>query len=157
MGYQCQTAFCYCIYGKMMEWLHLWSSFNNNKDVQALTELTALSYEARPAGALSADVLAVRPVLTAAHFSTLRAVETCRTAWKGTHNNSRSYSDQCIRCQTEDTIHLSSSAGRWSMNLEICLRASFLWLDNLFRHNGSSLQLWTNPVCNYWRNPSGCL
>lgn len=45
-------------------------------DVWTLTELTALSDEARPAGALSADVVAVGPVLTATHLRTLSAVET---------------------------------------------------------------------------------
>lgn len=48
-----------------------------------LTELAALSHEARPAGALPAQVVAVRPVLTAAHFSTAGAVEPGRAAWKG--------------------------------------------------------------------------
>lgn len=46
---------------------------------QTLTELAALADEARPAGTLSADVVAVSAVLTAAHLGALRAVETRRT------------------------------------------------------------------------------
>lgn len=45
----------------------------------ALTELTALPNEARPAGALATDVVAVGAVLAAADLSTLGAVETRRT------------------------------------------------------------------------------
>lgn len=47
--------------------------------LETLTELAALSDEARPAGTLSAHVVAVCAVLTAAHLGALGAVETRRT------------------------------------------------------------------------------
>lgn len=55
-------------------------------DMSTLTEFTAQSYEARPAGTLSSDVVTVCSVLTATHLRTLRPVETCRTAWRGIKN-----------------------------------------------------------------------
>lgn len=51
--------------------------------MSALTELTALPNEARPAGALAAYVVAVGAVLAAAHLSTLGAIETRRTTCGG--------------------------------------------------------------------------
>lgn len=51
--------------------------------VCALTELTALPNEARPAGAVAADVVAVGAILAAAHLSTLGTVETRRTTCGG--------------------------------------------------------------------------
>lgn len=47
--------------------------------LETLTQLAALSDEARPAGTLSAHVVAVCAVLTAAHLGALGAVETRRT------------------------------------------------------------------------------
>lgn len=55
--------------------------------MSSLTEFTALSYEASPAGALSIDVVTVCPILTATHLGTLGAVETCGTAWRGPHTH----------------------------------------------------------------------
>lgn len=51
--------------------------------MSALTELTALPNEARPAGALAADVVTVGAILAAAHLSTQGAVETRRTTCGG--------------------------------------------------------------------------
>lgn len=50
---------------------------------ETLTELTALADEARSAGALSADVVAICAVLTAAHLGALGTIETWRTTCKG--------------------------------------------------------------------------
>lgn len=43
---------------------------------ETLTELAALADEARSAGALSADMVAISAVLTAAHLGALGAIET---------------------------------------------------------------------------------
>lgn len=43
-----------------------------------LTELAALADEARPAGALAADVVTVGPVLAAAHLGAVGTVEAGR-------------------------------------------------------------------------------
>lgn len=48
---------------------------------KTLTEFAALPDEARPAGALTADVVAVGAVLAAAHLGTVGAVEPGRTTW----------------------------------------------------------------------------
>lgn len=83
------------------------TNVQSEHDVHTLTELAALSDEARPAGALSADVVAVRSVLTATHFGALGAVETRGTACGG--NTARPYeaafSVSCSARQTPEMIH----------------------------------------------------
>lgn len=55
--------------------------------MKTLTELTAWADEARPAGALSSDVVTVRSILATTHFSALGAVETRGAACRATHSS----------------------------------------------------------------------
>lgn len=98
-------------------------------DVQTrtLTELAALSDEARPAGTQSAHVVAVRSVLTATHLGALGSVETRGTAWRGTHINKYSCKSlleplSCIGCSALQTQDLRDEPQIWR-----CVWKQLLW------------------------------